>query len=94
MGLYVEGVFRAVAHAALRLMLCALRCFALHALRFTYCMGSAFPRCAIGGEGFDNAGDEVKHGRPMVLKLISLNGGAYGCPAYGLSSSPSCKRQT
>ncbi len=62
MGLCVKRVFVTVPHAALRLVLCALRCFALHALRSARCVGSAFPRCAIGGESFEDACNKVKHG--------------------------------
>ena len=62
MGLYVEGVFRTVSHATLRLVLCALRCFACFALRLALRMGFAFPRCATGGNGFNDACDEVEHG--------------------------------
>ena len=66
MGLYVKGVFRAVAHATLRLLFFALRCFALHALRSARCVCFACPRCVArcvaGCEGFDNAGDKVEHG--------------------------------
>lgn len=65
MGLYVEGVFRAVSHAALRLVLCALRCFAVQALRSARCVCFAFPRCVARCvarcEGFYDTGDEVEH---------------------------------
>jgi hypothetical protein len=60
-GLLVEGIRLALAHAALRLLLCVLLCFALHALRSALRVCFAFPRCATGGNGFDNACDGVKH---------------------------------
>lgn len=62
MGLCVEGVFRTVSHATLCLLLFALRCFALHALRSSRCMCFAFSRCATGGNGFNDACNDVKHG--------------------------------
>lgn len=74
-GLCVKRVIVTVSHAALRLLLCALRCFALHALRSARCMGSAFPRCVAGCEGFNNTGDDVEHGGPMVCEIVCNIGG-------------------
>ncbi len=58
-GLLVEGIWMALAHAALGLVLFALRCFALCS---ALCMRFAFPRCATGGNGFNDACNDVKHG--------------------------------
>ena len=60
-GLRVKRVFRTVSHAAPCLLLCVLLCFALHALRPALRMCFAFPRCAIGGNGFNDACNDVKH---------------------------------
>ena len=63
-GLLVEWVRVALSHAALCLCVLCRVCFALHALRSALCVGFAFPRCAIGGEGFDDACNDVEHDRP------------------------------
>lgn len=61
-GLLVEWIGVALPHAVPGLVLFALRCFALHALRSSRCMGFAFPRCAVGGDGLDDTGDKANHG--------------------------------
>ncbi len=71
-GLLVEGIRVALAHAVVRLVLFALRCFACFALCSALCMRFAFPRCATGGDGFDNTCDGVDHGRPMVLNSVAI----------------------
>ena len=60
-GLLVEGIWVALAHATLGLGAFCRVCFACFALCFALCMGFAFPRCATGGNGFDDACDDVKH---------------------------------
>ncbi len=61
-GLLVEGIRVALAHAVVRLLLFALRCFACNAFCFALCMRFAFPRCATGGNGFNDACNDVKRG--------------------------------
>ena len=73
MGLYVEGVLCTVSHAALCLVLCALRCFALHALRSARCVCFAFPSCATGGNGFDDACNDVEHGAIPGCWMIEID---------------------
>ncbi len=56
-GLLVEGIRVTLPHAALRLGAFCRVCFACFAL----CMRFAFPRCATGGNGFNDACNDVKH---------------------------------
>ena len=79
-GLLVEGIRVALPHAALCLCVLGRVCFACFALCFALCVRFAFPRCAPGGYGFEDTGDGVEHGKPMVLKSVSMYGGAYGLP--------------
>ena len=72
-GLCVKGVFRTVSHAALRLVLCALRCFALHALRSALCVCFACPRCSAGGDGLNDACNDVKHGATPWWWMIEID---------------------
>lgn len=69
MGLLVEGIRLALAHAALRLVLFALRCFALHALRSAMCVCFAFPLCATGGDGFENSSYRADHIGGLLVAL-------------------------
>ena len=74
-GLLVEGIRVALPHAALCLCVLCRVCFACKALRSALCVCFAFPRCAIGGNGFNDACNDVNHDN---LKLVSILGGI--CP--------------
>ena len=81
--LLVEWIGVALAHAALCLCILCRVCFACNALRSALCVCFAFPRCATGGNGFNDACNDVKHDNfetgfnlrghapPMVLAYLA-----------------------
>lgn len=80
-GLLVEGIRVALPHAALCLCTICRVCFACFALCFALCMRFAFPRCATGGNGFNDACNDVEHDN--FETGFNLRG-AYA-PPHGLS---------
>ena len=72
-GLLVEGVRVALPRAALRVCAFCRVCFACFALCFALCMRFAFPRCATGGNGFNDACNDVEHGAIPGCWMIEID---------------------